>query len=486
MPVPDPRRDDHHGTRCAGQIVAQPNNKLCGVGVAHGAQVSAIRILSEQLSTLDEANAVVFRNDGNHIYSCSWGPADDGRAIDGPAALVLRAFVSGLLHGREKRGSLYVFAAGNGRFDDNCNYDGYANGIFSITIGAIDTNDETPPYMEPCAAQLAVTYSSNYVRKIATTDLGDDRCTTRHGGTSAAAPLAAGLLALVLSARPELTWHDVQRVIVDAAVSFNLHHGSWFVNGAGRMYSELFGFGKLDADQLVTKAQSHTPVNRPAVRSLPYRSLGAETDTAFLDDRLVKLCGLDHIKTLEHVTVTLTLQHPRRGDLQLFLVSPAGTRVRLMSRRPHDRSGDGLSDWTFMTVGFWGEPIAGRWVLALQDEHGGGRGRGRRRWKHAQWRISFWGELQDGAAFEEEKYAESFVSSYYPPSRDHFADRDGVWTSLPRARRRFSKWIGLQVVGVVVGTGAILLWSMRKLRRMRMDGMRGHDGDLLIDMQPLK
>lgn len=28
-----------HGTKCAGEIVMQPNNTLCGVGVAYGAKI---------------------------------------------------------------------------------------------------------------------------------------------------------------------------------------------------------------------------------------------------------------------------------------------------------------------------------------------------------------------------------------------------------------------------------------------------------------
>lgn len=37
-------------------------------------------------------------------------------------------------------------------------------------------------------------------------------CVTTFGGTSAAAPLAAGIIALMLSANPNLTWIDVQEV----------------------------------------------------------------------------------------------------------------------------------------------------------------------------------------------------------------------------------------------------------------------------------
>ena len=40
--------------------------------------------------------------------------------------------------GRRGYGSIFVVASGNGgHFKDNCNFDGYANSIFTVTIGKI-------------------------------------------------------------------------------------------------------------------------------------------------------------------------------------------------------------------------------------------------------------------------------------------------------------------------------------------------------------
>ena len=49
--------------------------------------------------------------------------------------------------------------------------------------------------------------------KVVTTDL-HHLCTSSHTGTSASAPLAAGIVALCLEANPELTWRDVQHLTV--------------------------------------------------------------------------------------------------------------------------------------------------------------------------------------------------------------------------------------------------------------------------------
>src|SRR5690242_14944468 len=104
-------------------------------------------MLSAVISDADEAEALNFKYQDNHIYSCSWGPADDGRSVDGPKGVVLKAFVNGIQNGRDGKGSIFVFASGNGGgADDNCNYDGYTNSIYTITVGAIDRNGAHPYY----------------------------------------------------------------------------------------------------------------------------------------------------------------------------------------------------------------------------------------------------------------------------------------------------------------------------------------------------
>lgn len=56
------------------------------------------------------------------------------------------------------------------------------------------------------------------------TQRGGKGCTTAHSGTSAAAPLAAGMLALMLQARPCLTWRDVQYLIILTAQKVILYY----------------------------------------------------------------------------------------------------------------------------------------------------------------------------------------------------------------------------------------------------------------------
>lgn len=74
--------------------------------------------------------------------------------------------------------------------------------LYIIIIGAVDEVNRMPYYAEPCAAMLAVTYSNGQQRNIVTTDgIDHGGCTDGFTGTSAAAPIAAGMIALMLEIR---------------------------------------------------------------------------------------------------------------------------------------------------------------------------------------------------------------------------------------------------------------------------------------------
>ena len=72
-------------------------------------------------------------------------------------------------------------------------------------LGAVDEQDLQPYYSEDCAAKFAVTYSNgdSSNRNIVTADVSVEQgyCTSSFSGTSAAAPMAAGVIALVLEVR---------------------------------------------------------------------------------------------------------------------------------------------------------------------------------------------------------------------------------------------------------------------------------------------
>lgn len=350
--------DDKHGTRCAGEIAAV-RNEVCGVGMAYDSKVAGIRILSKPISDEDEATAINYHYQENDIYSCSWGPPDDGATMEAPGLLIQRAMVNGVQSGRSGLGSVFVFAAGNGAAsEDNCNFDGYTNSIYSITVGAIDRDGNHPYYSEACSAQLVVTYSSGSHDAIHTTDVGADKCVSGHGGTSAAGPLVVGTVALALSVRPDLTWRDLQYLCVDTAVPVHLDDGSWQNTTIGKKFSHTYGYGKIDAYRFVDAALNFDSVKPQAWFHSPWISVQhkiPEGDQGLAASFEVTRAMVTeaNLERLEHVTVTMNVEHGRRGDLSADLVSPDGVISHLATSRSPDSATTGYDDWTFMSVVHW-------------------------------------------------------------------------------------------------------------------------------------
>lgn len=64
----------------------------------------------------------------------------------------------------------------------------------------------------------------------------------------------------------------------------------------------------------------------------------------------------------------ITLMTQRRGDIEIHLTSPAGTKTMLLAKRPHDVSRTGFRNWPFMSVHTWGENPVGKWSLEIHNE----------------------------------------------------------------------------------------------------------------------
>ncbi|BGP30114.1 pheromone processing endoprotease [Rhodotorula toruloides] len=414
--LPEPRlADDQHGTRCAGEIAAVKND-VCGVGVAHGAGIAGIRILSASISDADEASSLNYGYQTNDIYSCSWGPPDDGRSMEAPGRLIVKAMLNGVQNGRQGKGSIFVFASGNGgAVDDQCNFDGYTNSLMSITVGAIDRKGLHPFYSEACSANMVVTYSSGSGDNIHTTDVGKQTCTDRHGGTSAAAPIAAGIFALVLEVRPDLTWRDMQHLCVRTAVQINPNDPDWQMTASGRPYNHKYGFGKLDAYAIVEAAKTWKLVKPQAWWQSPLAyadkvnthlgmPITADGVTAELAVTAQDLKAAN-LEKLEHVTITVFIEHQRRGDVEVELVSPKGMKSILARPRRFDESAEGMMGWVFMSVKHWDEDPVGTWTLRARD-----RQDNQKSGTFYRFAIQLWGSAIDAAlakpyqlAFEDEE-----------------------------------------------------------------------------------
>ncbi|XP_061043991.1 neuroendocrine convertase 1 [Eubalaena glacialis] len=387
FPRYDPTNENKHGTRCAGEIAMQANNHKCGVGVAYNSKVGGIRMLDGIVTDAIEASSIGFNPGHVDIYSASWGPNDDGKTVEGPGRLAQKAFEYGVKQGRQGKGSIFVWASGNGgRQGDNCDCDGYTDSIYTISISSASQQGLSPWYAEKCSSTLATSYSSgDYTdQRITSADLHND-CTETHTGTSASAPLAAGIFALALEANPNLTWRDMQHLVVWTSEYDPLaNNPGWKKNGAGLMVNSRFGFGLLNAKALVDLADPRTWSSVPekkecVVKDNDFEPRALKANGEVIIEIPTRACeGQENaIKSLEHVQFEATIEYSRRGDLHVTLTSAAGTSTVLLAERERDTSPNGFKNWDFMSVHTWGENPIGTWTLGITDISGRMQNEGR-------------------------------------------------------------------------------------------------------------
>ena len=371
----------HHGTSVAGVAAASGNNGIGISGAAPDASIASIRLpLLVNQSDLIESHGVGFSNQTIDIYNHSWGPSDDGQ-IDGPGPLFIAAMEKSIAEGRNGLGNIHVWAAGNGNeSNDDVNLDGYANMRYTIAVGAVGDDGQHAFYSEPGASLFISAISSDRDQNLISTDLvgrsgrnisveeedGDSATdvdyTGLFGGTSAAAPVVAGVAALMLEANPHLSWRDVQHILAETATKNDPSDSQWMTNAGGFDFNPKYGFGTVNAAAAVELASSWKTIGDEQ------RATAFMESQAVIDDNssqgVVSTLQVADSFDVDWAQVSLTADHNRRGDLEVVLTSPSGTSSVLAS--PRDDEGD-YFQWTFTSTQFWGEDSKGDWSLTLRD-----------------------------------------------------------------------------------------------------------------------
>lgn len=227
-----------HGTACAG-IIGASNNSIGIRGIASNSNILPVNICpkyeiidgSSFASYEEIANAIKWAYQRADVLSCSWHLGNLSNYIND-------AINKALTLGREGKGSVVVFAAGNDGSTTSVNYPAILDDV--IAVGAVQNNGVICDFSNQGNGLDLVAVSGT--NNIVTTDLmgtngvNNGNYNFSFGGTSAACPQVSGIVALMLSVNPSLTVQEVRNILYETARD---------MGSPG--YDSIFGYGLVDA-----------------------------------------------------------------------------------------------------------------------------------------------------------------------------------------------------------------------------------------------
>ena len=208
--------------------------------------------------------------------------------------------------------------------------------------------------------------------------------TSTFNGTSSAAPVVSGVVALMLEANPNLGWRDVKHILattsdkldeeradfVHSEAGITIDH-SWVTNAAEHAFSNHYGFGQVNGYRAVLAARNYsnyltnytadTGEDTGLTLKIPNNSATGASTTISLNKKL----------KIESVRVTVSIKGGTPYDLALALKSPQETISSLLPSGSYYKASEGYSikEFTFLTNAFYEELSTGTWTLSIYDLH---------------------------------------------------------------------------------------------------------------------
>ncbi len=268
-PGPD-QGNPGHGTLVAGVAAAVGNNNEGVAGVAYGAEVFPVRAIGGSISQAAMYDSFIRAVDaGCTVINNSWGyiPQDPcGQISELPAMNDAMSYAREV--GRGGLGTVIVFSAGNQGCEQN-NYPMLNDNPGIVAVGSITDQSKKWGY-SVWGAHLDIGAPSGPTGGggrpgLWSTDMWGDagfngqgennEYSDRMGGTSGAAPVVAGTVALMLAANPRLREEDVRRVLCVTADKVDPEEASYDADG----WSPFYGCGRVDAGAAVAAVANAAP-----------------------------------------------------------------------------------------------------------------------------------------------------------------------------------------------------------------------------------
>ena len=385
---------DHHGSSVAGVIASISGNSLGGKGVAYDAKLVGRNIL-EGSTDSNIAEALTSQTDLISISNNSWGAADGTGNYNSTLATSLwkNAIISGITTGRSGKGTLYFWAAGNGGLSsssgynlDNSNFDGQANYYGVLSVCGVGEDGKRASYSEKGANLWVCAHTqgtnTGYIRAITTTDatgnkglntttsssdLSNKNYTKKFNGTSSAAPLAAGITALLLSKYPNLSWRDVREILATSARKNDSTNADWTTNTAGYNINHNYGFGTIDASRAKSTASTWSSIGNSQITCEITSSNSTSGQISF------NTSSCNNITKIEFIEISFSTTASDTGaiTIELYRSSTSGTKSILIeshlcasgSTQISCQTGSNMGTIRLGTSRHLGESVGSTWIL---------------------------------------------------------------------------------------------------------------------------
>jgi len=340
----DPMDDESHGTHVAGIIAAQGDNSEGVAGVSWSAKLMALKYLDDDgTGFVEDAVSAI-----NYVTMM--------RGHFGVNVRVINASFGGSTYNQTQRdaieaageiGILFVCSAGNDGQDNDVTDHYPSNYTLDniIAVAATDDSDE-------------LRTNSNYGET--SVDLaapGGSICSTMPGGdygyksgTSMAAPHVAGVAALAWSMAPAATYQEIRAAIFEGVDELDCLSGKTVTGGRlnalgtinalgariqGTIWNDLDGDGSRDPGEAVLRGRTvYLDLDDDGAPSFGPDTVSSTdvphsiSDYATITSQLL-VNGVSGMLT--DVDVTLDISHAWDADLDVYLISPGGTKVELFT-----------------------------------------------------------------------------------------------------------------------------------------------------------
>ena len=190
------------------------------------------------------------------------------------------------------------------------------------------------------------------------------------------AGIVTGCVSLLLEYNPDLSYRDIQYILLLSSEKNDPLHPYWMTNAAGFHYNPIYGFGRVNIDEAIRISEYWSNSNLPSCTSYEQELNDCNFDVP--NARNGKLELKFNIKTFnekaftENVIFQFNLSFPDISLLRIVVTSPSGTKVEILKPDPYFPNGYphefyAIEPYQILARNFLGEDPNGEWIVEFID-----------------------------------------------------------------------------------------------------------------------